>query len=309
MPQSAYPQDETLTNIAIMVKNKDAIADKVLPRTASMDKSKFSYFKFDDEQSFTVPDTKVGRRSQVNEVNFHGAKATDECEDFGLEHAIPSHDQGNSFSTVDPEALATEWLTNLVILDREIRVASLISDPATYGANTEVIAAADKIDNPASEVIMMLTDILDSSLIRANKLVMGQPVWTKLRQHPDIVKAIHGNSGDKGLVSKQALAELLEVDEIIVGQAIFNQAKPGQAPDYQRAWGNMLAALHTNEVQARAAGTTFGFTAQYLTRYAAKWEDRNVGLRGGTRVRAGESVKEVICASQFGYLLQEPLTP
>ncbi len=52
-------------------------------------------------------------------------------------------------------------------------------------------------------------------------------------------------------------------------------------------------------------GVTFGFTAEWGGRIAGQWEDKNIGLRGGQRVRVGESVKELIIASQAGYFIED----
>jgi hypothetical protein len=49
---------------------------------------------------------------------------------------------------------------------------------------------------------------------------------------------------------------------------------------------------------------TFGVTAQFGTRVAGSWDDKNIGLTGGKMVRAGESVKEVITAADLGYFVQ-----
>ena len=51
-------------------------------------------------------------------------------------------------------------------------------------------------------------------------------------------------------------------------------------------------------------GITFGFTAQWGTRIAGAVPDNRIGLRGGQRVRVGESVKELIIAPDLGYFIQ-----
>ncbi len=300
---TAYPKDETLTAIAIAVKNRSMIADQVLPRTTPMKKSTFKYRHYDDANAFTVPDTKVGRRSQVNEVDFGGTEITDSTEDFGLEVGLPSHDEGNEFDGTDLKAMNAEWLSELVMLDRELRVSGKVLAPATYAANTEALAPADQFTSPNADLIGLMLEKLDAPIVRANIAVFSEADWRAFRTHPQVAKAIHGNSGDSAIASRQQVAELLELDEVLVGRARVNTAKPGQAMDLQSAWGGGTALLHRDALAARMAGTTFGFTAQYDTKYASQWEDRNIGLRGGTRIRVGESVKEVICAAQLGYLL------
>src|SRR5487761_2712532 len=61
---TAFPINPELTAIAIAFKNPESqlIADLVLPRIPVA--KKFTYTVYDESQGFTVPDTKIGRRSE-----------------------------------------------------------------------------------------------------------------------------------------------------------------------------------------------------------------------------------------------------
>jgi hypothetical protein len=141
--------------------------------------------------------------------------------------------------------------------------------------------------------------------MRANVLVLGQAVWTKLRQHPRVVQAVYGTAQNAGVVNRAQVAELLELSEILVGQGFLNTAKKGQAPVLSRVWGKHAALIHRDGLaDTRGNRTTFGFTAQWGERIAGTIRDPNVGMRGGTVVRVGESVAEVIAAPDLGYLFE-----
>jgi hypothetical protein len=53
----------------------------------------------------------------------------------------------------------------------------------------------------------------------------------------------------------------------------------------------------------QASQVTFGFTGEWGNRLAGTITDSDIGMRGGERVRVGESVKELISASDAGYLI------
>ena len=141
--------------------------------------------------------------------------------------------------------------------------------------------------------------------MRPNIMVIGQAAWSKLRQHPQIVKAAHGNSGDSGMARREAVAELFEIEDLIVGQGWVNVARRGQAAKYERVWGKHVALLHRDKNASTGQGATFGLTAEFGQRVAGSWEDRNIGLRGGQMVRAGESVGELITAAHLGYFIED----
>ena len=92
---------------------------------------------------------------------------------------------------------------------------------------------------------------------------------------------------------------------MLVGQGWLNTAKPGQAVSLQRVWGKHAALLVRDRLANARSGGAFGMTAQWGSRIAGQEADSKIGMRGGQRVRAGESVKELITASDFGYFIED----
>ena len=68
------------------------IADEVLPR-ATVGGKLFQYNEYDRKQAFTIPDTRVGRTSKPNEVEFGASRKEASTEDHGLEDPIPAADE------------------------------------------------------------------------------------------------------------------------------------------------------------------------------------------------------------------------
>lgn len=306
MPQKfPFPTDPVLTAISIGYRNRAMIADQVLPRVP-VGKKEFRWWEFDQAEGFTVPNTLVGRTSRPNQVEFSAAEKTSSVIDYGLEDPIPQDDIDNAPPNHDPRGQAVEGLTDLIALDREARVAKQVFDPATYPAGyKEELTGTDKwSDFDDSDPIGDILEALETPLMRPNVAVMGQPVWTRLSQHPQIVKAVHGNSGDSGIARRQAVAELFELEEILVGASLLNAARRGQTPSYARVWGPHMALIHRDRSPTTRQRATFGFTAEYGTRIAGWTEDKNIGLRGGQVIRVGESVREVIAAGFMGYFFE-----
>lgn len=311
---TAFPVNPELTAIAIAFNNPDAalIADKVLPRVPTA--KKFKYTKYTVEQGYTVPDTKVGRKSEPNMVDFGGTDVTDECQDYGLDDLIPNDEiaafdsmpKPASGGPVSPQALSTMMLTGLVQLDREIRVAGTVFNAANYAAaNQATLAGASQwSDRVNSDPLNAITTAMDIPLVRPNKMTIGQLAWTQLRMHPKVVQAIGKSAQTAGYASIQQVADLLELQEIIVGRAFYNTAKKGQAPSFARAWGKHCALLHIDSLAAQLGQPTFGWTAQWGSKVAGAIAEPKAGLRGGERIRAGESVKEVIVSTDAGYYFQ-----
>ena len=309
MATAPFPVQPYLTSIAIGYRNGRMIADQVLPKVP-VGEMTFKYFKQSIETGFTVPNTRVGRTSQPNRIEFESTEVADFTRDRGLDDPIPQSDidsARNNPALGNPEGRATEYLTNLIELDREIRVAGEVFNLANYGANNkDTLVGAEKFsDFVGSDPITVIQTALDSMVMRANKLIMGRVVASVLQRHPKIVKAFNANAGDSGIVPLDYLARLFELDQVLVGEGWVNNAKRGQPPALARVWGNALALVFSDPLATPSTGTTYGFTAQWGTRLAGSIPDPDIGLRGGVRVRVGESVQEVITTPDLGYLITD----
>ena len=102
MSLAPFPVDPELTAITLAYRNRRLIADDVLPRTSPLGKEEFNYQQWTIEESFTLPDTRVGRKSEPNQVEFTGTRVTDRTEDEGLDDIIPFVDIMNAAPGSDP---------------------------------------------------------------------------------------------------------------------------------------------------------------------------------------------------------------
>lgn len=301
--------DPYLTGIVVAYSNAMMIADAVLPRVP-VTREEFRYYKYEKGDKFTVPNTHVGRKGQVREISFGSTETTNKVESYGLEDPIPNDDLVNAEgSPVDPLGQSAENLADLVELDREIRSAGLVFDPASYASGFKQDLQGAWSDPDTSDPVSDVLDAMDTMIMRGNKIVMGRSVYTVLRQHPKVIAAafpLGGNAAAGGKANRQTLAEIFEVDEILVGEGWVNTAKRGQTPAMARVWTDNLALLFIDGRANTANGrVTFGYTAQWQQRLAAQRPDPDIGLRGGVRVRVGESVKELVTAGDLGYLFED----
>jgi hypothetical protein len=307
-----------LTAISQMYRNKKMIADLVLPRVPVFT-DKFFWTKFNIEDSFAQPNTRVGRLGKVDTIDWGATQETSQVFDEGLDDVVPIADinaardlaAATGVDVIDPRGRSTELLTQMLANVREVRTAGLVFNPASYIAGQKVVlAGASQWSDAASDPVTAILTALDIPLMRPNQLVFGQAVWTKLRLHPKISAAINVAGGNASVgaspVARAAVAELFEVDEVLVGEGYVNTAKKGQPAAITRVWGKHAALIYKAPVISGTEGEpTFGLTAEYGGRVAGSLGiDTDVGLRGAERVRVGESVRELVTASPVGYFFE-----
>lgn len=305
MPNAPFPIHAALTAIAIAYRNGRMIADDVLPRVP-VGAQEFKYWLYSEAEAFTIPDTKVGRKSRPTQVEFSATEQMTATLDYGLDDAIPQNDLDNAPPEYDPLGRATERLVNLIMLDREVRAANLVFAASTYptGSKVTLSGTSQWSDYDNSNPIDAIMTALDGCIMRPNIAVFGRATFSKLAQHPRVVKAVQGNAGDSGVARRRDLAELLGLDDVLVGEGWVNTARKGQTPTIVRVWGKHAALLYRDGNADTRGGTSFGYTAQFGSRVAGALPDPDIGLKGGQRVRVGESVKELVCAADLGYFFE-----
>lgn len=306
--QTPFPVDPVLTGISLAYRNRMMIADRVLPRLTPLNKQLYQYYLWAQSQAYNVPDTSVGRKGRVKEVEFTATRLEGSTKDSALDDAIPIDDINNAAGSVDPVGNAAMSLTDLILLAREKRAADLVFAAATYPTGHKVqLSGATQWTDASSTPIADINTGLDTPLMRPNTMTLGRIAWTALRSHPDIMKAVNRTAGDQGNARVQDVAELFELQQVIVGESFIGTAAKGQAFAKSRVWGphcslTYLDPLVTNTLDNRIS---FGWTAQYLERLAGQEEDSKIGMRGGVRVRVGESVEERIVANDLGYFIED----
>ena len=109
-------------------------------------------------------------------------------------------------------------------------------------------------------------EIMLAGLIEPNKLVLGHDVYETLKNHPDLVDRIkyNGNSGaSPAKVNAQTLAELFEVEKVIVANSVYNAAAKGQAYNGNFIFNTKSALLcyaaPNPSIDEPSAGYTFGW--------------------------------------------------
>lgn len=299
-----FPRDAELTAVAIAYKNPDValIADKVLPRKP-VGKKAFEWTEYPEHQQFTVPNTRMGETSAFPRIEVKGLRLTSKCEDNGLESLLSADDVSEAPKGIDPRAVATETLTNLILLRREVDVANLVLDATKYpAANKATLAGAAQWSDVASDPIRVIRATLDAMLVRPNCLTLGQPVWSYLSVHPRVVKAATGNDSGEGVCTLARLTELLELAEINVGAARVNTAKEGNAASISSCWGKFALAYYRDRTATpQGGGLTFGFTAEFERRQSGS-KVIDAGTRGATAVRTWECTKDLIVAPGVAFL-------
>jgi hypothetical protein len=230
--------DVALTNVSVAYQNPDYIADLIAPPVPVRKQSDKYYIYDPQRERFRQTDDRRAPGAEANEVDF--ALSTDNyfCEDHALESAIPDEERENADPPVQADIDRTEFLTDKILLNKEIVLASRIrtgSDiPSETLSGTDQWSDFDNSD-PVADVEDQKATIQAAVQVIPNTLVLPYPVYQKVRLHPSVIEKVQYVK--LGLVGPDVLAQLFDVERVLVPRAFKNTAAPGQDAVLEYVWG------------------------------------------------------------------------
>jgi hypothetical protein len=270
-----------LTNISIayMQDAKGFIADRLFPNIP-VSKQSDRYYRYDRSDFWR---NSFAKRAPSTESAGGGWKIdstpTYFADVWALHKDIDDQIRGNADEPLDMDRDATIYLAGQALISREVTFASKFFTTGVWtGAVTGVSGAPganevkqwnDAASTPVEDVKAQSDAIQLLTGFRPNKLAIGRQVWTKLSDHPEIVDRIKYTSGNSNpaIVSRQAVAALMEIDEIMVMDGI--QATSAENPSFETSVttafiagkGALLVyAAPTASLMQPSGGYTFSWT-------------------------------------------------
>jgi hypothetical protein len=306
---SPYVENVDQTALAIAyspIRDVTLLADILAPY-ANVEAESYTYGKFNEDEAFTLPDSKVGRDSEPNEITLSSEEVSRKCEPNGLSARVSSRDISRA-KRHDPLFRATERLTDYILMNREVTVADHYQNVENYKFIEDMGTDHKFLDDPELDVLKWLKAMLLIPLMRPNYINMSAGIEAIITSHPSTLAAYHGNSGAKGLVPLDYIVKQLKIKGINIGESRINVAKKGKAANYQYAWHNHFSATYNDETaDFDGDSVTFALTARTDEGRISGNREIQMGLDKGTQVMVGEYTDVVSIAPGCGVLFTNVL--
>jgi hypothetical protein len=290
--------DRYLTTIAVTYGPTGHIADSVLPPINVADETGLYYVY--DKSRFQLAYAKRAPRTIYKELEWAATQDSYAAEEYGLEMKIDDRERSNSALPADLDETGTEVLTDVLLNVREQRVASLVTNAANFPAgHTVTLLAADQWTDPTSTPIDDIeagrAQIRRASGSLPNRILMGYEVWTKLKRNAQVLNELNGERA-----TVQNVAELFEVESILIGSVLYNTTTEGQTEVLGDRWGkDVLLYYQPPRPNLRVPGFGYQLVVQPLRVFRYREPRINCDVIRVTEIRA-----EKIVAITLGYLLK-----
>lgn len=296
-----------LTNVAIGYSNAQMIASQIFPEipVAKQSAKHFVYGK----DRFRLNENKRGTGAQSNEVTLSLTTGNPYfCEDHALKMFVADEDVENAETPTTPFQDAAEFLMDQHLVNFEKEVADLVTSTGNLTSNTTLSGADQWSDysnsNPFQDIETGKATIFGTIGVNPNTAIVSKSVWDKIKHHPEFLERV--KYSQKGQITTDLFASLIEVDRVLIGGAYYNSAKEGQTDATSQVWGKDVVLAY---VAPRVApkimtlGVNYKWTAKQLQ--AKRMRGTAEDDREGTYVRVGGWYYDVnIVAPGAGYLIK-----
>jgi hypothetical protein len=221
--------DAILTNLSVAYKNALYIGDRIFP-TVTVKKQSDKYFIypkgawFRDEAGLRAPGASAPKGGYELSSDSYFA------DEYAWDTPVPKESIENADLPLDPLQEGADFSTEKVLMKKERLVAGKVLAAGNWTTSGDVNA----LWAPPGSTNTFLPDILDAKETMRklcgfypNRLVMDAKTFRKLKEVEAILDRIKytGTQGKPADVTLQTLAALLELEEVLIGAAIYSSAK------------------------------------------------------------------------------------
>ena len=303
MPQyNDYTIDTLLTNMSIGYTNDSLIGEQLFPSLEVASRTGF-YFTF-DKSKFRIEDSRRTGLSRANRVGFGMTKtAFGPLAEQSLEEALEYEVRDTYPTPMDARADSTDDVTEHLALGLEKEIADKLTATATVTNNT-TLAGTDQFSDFANSdpfaVIQAGIDVVQNKgLVTPNVCAMGYQVWSKLKNHPDLLGRLSVNT--VRTLTPQLFAEIFGFEKVLIGKAQYNSAVEGQADSLSYVWGKDIVICFvppTPKIKSLATGYTLRVKG---ARYVDRWDEPAVKAEF---VRANDYYEPKFVSADAAYLIK-----
>lgn len=272
-------------SIAFVQDANDFVADKVFP-LLPVAKQADQYFIYDREYWFRSEMKKRAPGTESAGSDYDISTGNYSCDVYALHKDIADQIRANEDTPLNSDRDATEWLTQQALLKKEIDFATnymtggiwtfeadgVALNPTDAGSfdptnasNNDKLHWSDASSTPIEDIRQAKRYIKERTGQKANVLTLGQYTYDALVDHPDVIDRIkYGQTaGAPAMAGVQALAQIFEVDEVLVSSAARNTAQQGATEANSFIVGKHALLTHRPRrpsIMTPCAGLTFGWT-------------------------------------------------
>jgi hypothetical protein len=265
-------------------------------------------------------DTARTSKSNYNRGSYKFERFQFATKENGWEEPIDERDEKRYRYLLQVDRIANARAAGVVARNQEQRVADLVFNTTTWTGASLTTAITHEWDDavnavPITNVEAAVQKVYDASGLKANALVINWKVFRNLRNCEQIIERINsqgaGSPSKASDINVQMLAQVFDLDHIIVAGASKNTANEGQAASISQIWSGeyaMVCRVSTSaDMRDPCIGRTFHW-AEDGSSIGGTVEEYYEEQSRSRIIRVRHETDEVIMYPQAGHLLSNITT-
>lgn len=287
----------------------DFVGTQVLP-IFETERREAKFSAITRESILRTQDTKRALKSAYNRDDYEAEDKSYECWEHGVEQLVDDVERAMYANDFDADMHAVQIGKLRLMITQEQRYASLLFNTGTWtGASlyTDLTNDWDGTDaTPIDDVQAAKEKVRTLVGIEARAMLIGKVTLNNLLKHADVVDNIKYTVIPTMAAKRAALAALLDIDEMFVGNGVYNSAAEGASYSGSDIWSDDYALIFVRSRGAGLAspglGRTFLWTADSPDNLTVE-QYREEQVRSDV-FRVRQNVDELVFDASFGHLLK-----
>lgn len=240
--------DSALPNYAAGYKLGTPVADLASPPLL-VAKASDKFNTWDAANAFQrVLPTGGAPGAVVPEINPSLSNATFSTTAYALAGFLPMEVIGNADAPLKPQQAVLRRIMNALLLEREIRVSTMLTTSGNWDASVvQTIAAGSQWNGGASsDPVKNIQDAIQASYLPVTGIVMSEKVRFAFARNPKVQSYVFAKPDPSRPLNIDQLQAVLDLPPITVAKMKY-LATPSSSNALSYVWGNDVILLHSPE--------------------------------------------------------------
>lgn len=225
---SQVHRSAALSAISIGYKNTMYIADRVF-LTVPVNKQADYYYEFEKGAFFRNDASVRGPGANARRGGYVVSDTEYNCAERAFAHQLPIELINNADEALQPWETGVNFATLKVLLAKEKLVSDLCCTASNWTTSNDAAAgwAAGAGNTFIEDVLGAKETVRQLIGLYPNVMIMDPKTLTELKQESSVIDRIKytGTQGAPADVTTQTIAQLFEMDEVLIGGAIYSDAE------------------------------------------------------------------------------------
>jgi len=307
--QNSAIVDKLLTDVSNKIMPDDYISEMILPLiNVKQTTGKLGNY---GNSHLRIENTVTGGKNKFAQVNTRVYETQlYDIEEHGLKDTLTRKDFANVEQPFDAEVDTTDELVTKLWLGKEKSLADTITDTSILTQNT-TLAGTDQYNDrqnsdPIGDFITARANIFSSVGKPPDTAVMSWEVFNTIRYHPNFLDSLGYKEARPDGLTTQEVARVMDVKRLLVGTAVFNDAKENQPDNILPVWGKHIIFMVSPRTAAKRQ-ISLGYRLQIFGTPRKVFKNSQIEPPESILIQVSDAYEQLISKASAGYLIEDAI--